>query len=130
MSSYRMVDAGKMEEPGRRRAILAEIAEIGPVVPGSLVPRMTRCQNPGCHCNADPPELHGPYWTWSHRRDGRQVTTNVTAEEAERLRPLIAADRRLHELLHELETLGADDTVARNRRVVVGSGPNEAGARR
>ncbi|HVB05911.1 MAG TPA: DUF6788 family protein [Acidimicrobiales bacterium] len=119
-----------MEELDRRGAILAEIAEIGPVVPGSLVARMTRCQNPGCHCNADPPELHGPYWTWSHRRGGRQVTTNVSAEEAERLRPLIAADRRLHELLHQLETLGADETVARNRRVVVGSQPEEAGAKR
>jgi len=125
-----MVDAGGVEEPRRRRSILAEIAAIGAIVPGSLIARMTRCQNPGCHCNADPPELHGPYWTWSHRRDGRQITTNVTPEEAERLRPLIAADRRLRELVHELETLGADDAVERNRRVPVGSRQNKAGANR
>jgi hypothetical protein len=84
---------------------VAEIKAIGPVLPGSIVERSTRCQRSGCHCRADPPHLHGPYATWMHQEDGRQVTKTLSAEEAQRLRPLIAADRRLRALVAELESL-------------------------
>ncbi len=89
----------------RRAAILAEIAALGPVLPGSITQRATRCQTATCRCRADPPVLHGPYPTWTHRAGGRQVTRTLTAEEAEQLRPLIDADRRLHQLVRELEAL-------------------------
>lgn len=89
----------------RRAAILAEIAALGPVLPGSITQRATRCQTASCRCRADPPVLHGPYPTWTHRAGGRQVTRTLTAEEAEQLRPLIDADRRLHQLVRELEAL-------------------------
>ena len=89
----------------RRAAILAELAALGPVLPGSIIERTTRCQTASCRCRADPPVLHGPYPTWTHRADGRQVTRTLTAEEAQQLRPLIEADRRLHQLVRELEAL-------------------------
>lgn len=94
-----------MRTDDRRRQILAEIEAIGPVLPGSLVERSTRCQRAGCHCHANPPQLHGPYATWMHQERGRQVTKTLTHEQAARLRPLIAADRRLRELIRELENL-------------------------
>ena len=93
----------------RRAAIVAEIKAIGPVLPGSIVERSTRCQRSGCHCRADPPRLHGPYATWMHQQDGRQVTRTLSTQEAERLRPLIAADRRLRALVAELESLTVAD---------------------
>ncbi|HZD66215.1 MAG TPA: DUF6788 family protein, partial [Acidimicrobiales bacterium] len=57
----------------RKREILAEIAALGSVAPGSIVARRTRCQRQGCHCRADPPSLHGPYPTWLRRINGRPV---------------------------------------------------------
>ncbi len=45
----------------RRAAIIDEIAALGPATPGSLVFRHNRCARPDCRCQADPPELHGPY---------------------------------------------------------------------
>jgi hypothetical protein len=101
-----MGDAVEVNEK-RARAILAEIAALGPVVPGCIIERTTRCQTQGCRCRADVPELHGPYPTWTRRVGGRQVTRTVSAEEATRLRPLIEANRRLHELVRELEALSA-----------------------
>jgi hypothetical protein len=89
----------------RRAAIVAEIEAIGPVLPGSIVERSTRCQRSGCRCRADPPHLHGPYATWMHQEDGRQVTKTLSQEEAQALRPLVAADRRLRALVAELESL-------------------------
>jgi hypothetical protein len=100
----------------RRRAILEEIAHLGPVVPGTISQRTTRCAGPGCHCRADPPVLHGPYPTWTHQAGGRQVTKTLSAEQAERLGPAIEANRRLHQLVKELEALSVADFEATRSR--------------
>lgn len=106
-ASPRIGDADAVGSAERRRAIYAEIESLGTVVPGSIVERSTRCQRAGCHCRADPPRLHGPYPTWLHLVDGRQVTKTLAPDQAEQILPLIAADRGLRALVHELEALGA-----------------------
>src|SRR5580658_7122080 len=98
-----------MESAKRRAAIVAEMAILGSVVPGTLSQRSTRCAGAGCHCRAEPPVLHGPYPTWTHQEGGRQVTKTLSAEDAARLGPAIEANRRLHELVKELETLSIAD---------------------
>jgi hypothetical protein len=102
-----LVTVKKSEQ--RRRAILAEIARLGPVVPGNLSERSTRCAGAGCRCRADPPMLHGPYPTWTHQVDGRQATKTLSEEEAELLRPALQANRRLRALVKELEALSASE---------------------
>jgi len=89
----------------RRAKISAEIAALGLPLPGSLVERRTRCGNRGCRCHADPPQLHGPYLTWTRKVDNKTVTRTLSPEQAERLRPLIDNARRLRELVAELEAL-------------------------
>ena len=98
-----------MRADPRRQALAAEIAALPPALPGSLTERLTRCQTEGCHCRAEPAVLHGPYWAWTHRHDGRQVTRAITADQAERLRPFIDADRKLHDLVRQLEALAVND---------------------
>lgn len=89
----------------RRAKLTAEIATLGLPLPGSLVQRRTRCGNPGCRCHADPPQLHGPYWTWTRKLDSKTVTRTLDPAQAERLRPLLDNSRRLRELVSELEAL-------------------------
>lgn len=89
----------------RRTTITAQIAALGLPLPGSLVERRTRCGNPGCRCHADPPQLHGPYWTWTRKVENKTVTRTVDPGQAERLRPLLDNSRRLRELVTELEAL-------------------------
>jgi hypothetical protein len=48
-----------------------------------------------------------------HQEGGRQVTRTLSQEEAERLRPLVAADRRLRALVAELESLTVSELAAR-----------------
>ena len=93
----------------RRARISAEIAALGLPLPGSLVERRTRCGNRGCRCHADPPQLHGPYLTWTRKVDNKTVTRTLNPEQAQRLRPLIDNARRLRELVAELETLALDN---------------------
>lgn len=89
----------------RRAEIVAEIAALGPPLPGSVGERRTRCGNEGCRCRADPPHLHGPYLSWTRKVDNRTVTRNLNAEQAKRYREWIDNSRRLRELVAELESL-------------------------
>ena len=92
----------------RREEIVAEISRLGLAVPGSITERMTRCQRDGCHCKADPPQLHGPYPTWTRKISGRTITRTLTTEDAERLRPYFDAHRHLRQLITELEALSIE----------------------
>lgn len=89
----------------RRRELIAEIAEIDFILPGSINVVMNRCGKPRCACHADPPRLHGPYLTWTRKIAAKTVTRRLTPEQAERYRPWFKNNRRLRELINELETL-------------------------
>jgi hypothetical protein len=89
----------------RRSKITAEIAALGLPLPGSLVERLTRCGNPTCRCRADPPQLHGPYLSWTRKVNNKTITRTLTPAQAERIRPMLDNARKLRELVSELETL-------------------------
>lgn len=89
----------------RRRELIAQITQIGFILPGSINIVMNRCGKPRCACHADPPKPHGPYITWTRKIAGKTVTRRLTAEQAERYRPWIENSHRLRELINELETL-------------------------
>jgi hypothetical protein len=99
--------AGKAPKE-RLGALLDELAGLGFCLPGSLSTRKLRCGNPRCRCRADPPQLHGPNTYWTRKVDGRSVAQLLSPEQAERYRPWIDNDRRLRELVRELEALAVD----------------------
>lgn len=83
----------------------AQLADIGPVLPGTINIAMNRCGKPNCACHADPPRLHGPYITWTRKVNGKTVTRRLTREQLERYQPWFENTRRLRQLTSELETL-------------------------
>jgi hypothetical protein len=58
-----------------------------------------------CRCHADPPQLHGPYLTWTRKVDNKTVTRTLDTTQTDALRPLLDNSRRLRELTTELEAL-------------------------
>ena len=91
----------------RRRLVAAEIAKLGPCLPGSLVERTTRCSSPTCRCHRDPGQLHGPYPSWIRKVGNKTVTRTLSAAQAERYRPLFDNTKRLRELVAEIEAVSA-----------------------
>jgi hypothetical protein len=90
----------------RRQAELTRaLAQTGFVLPGTLLERHTRCGKPNCRCKHDPPTLHGPYYQWTRKVDGKTVTRLLTGEQIERYRAWFADAQRARQLLAELETL-------------------------
>lgn len=99
-----------MAEPGtrQRRAqarIAASLGEIGFTLPGSLVWRTTACGKTGCHCQADPPVLHGPYLTWTRTVNGKTVTRKISEDQHDRYQAWFDNARKLRRLATDLESL-------------------------
>jgi hypothetical protein len=85
------------------KRLSAQLAHIGFISPGSLVQRYTTCGNPGCRCQADPPQLHGPYWQWSRAVAGKTITRRVTDDQVPLYQEWIANRRRLRQIIADIE---------------------------
>ncbi len=90
---------------GRYDELLAEIAGVGYIASGSLAPRYSRCGKANCRCSGDEPKLHGPYWHWTAKVDGKTVNRRLSDAEAAIYREWIGNDRRLRSLVEELRTV-------------------------
>jgi hypothetical protein len=101
------ITAAHQAEAEKIAAELAAIAATGMVLPGSITQRRTRCGRSNCACHADPPRLHGPYWQWTRKVAAKTICRWLTPDQQRDYQAWINNDRRLHELLARLETLGA-----------------------
>ena len=89
----------------RHQALAARLGQVGFAVSGSLTRRYTRCGKPGCRCQADPPQPHGPYYQLTRKVAGKTVTTRLTAGQAARYAEWIANQRELRRLIAEMEQI-------------------------
>ena len=79
-----------------------QLAELGPMHPGSLSEQYNVCGKPGCRCK-DPknPQKHGPYCQLSFTWRGKGRTRFVRAERLAEVRQKIANYKRFRELTDE-----------------------------
>lgn len=92
----------------RYRELARELAQIGYIASGSLAQRATRCGKDTCACRADPPRLHGPYWHFTAKVDGKTVNKRLSDREARLYEEWIANDRKALHLLAEMRTIAAE----------------------
>lgn len=102
------LDAATRAEVRRLGSEIARLARSGPLLPGTLIRRLTRCGRTGCRCTADPPVLHGPYWSWTRKIDRKTVTRYLSEDEASAYQAWFDNAKQLRALLGELEALGLD----------------------
>jgi hypothetical protein len=85
--------------------ITRQLAGLGWALPGTVLHRQARCGKPACRCHADPPTLHGPFWSWTRKVNGKTVTRRLTDDQLRDYRPWFDNARRLRALVTELENL-------------------------
>ncbi|MDO8617020.1 MAG: hypothetical protein Q7T33_15025 [Dehalococcoidia bacterium] len=88
--------------------ITAQLGSAGFALPGTILERRIRCGKPGCRCGADPPQLHGPYYQWTRKVNGKTETRLLTAAQMARYRSWFDNARQLRTLTSELEALSLD----------------------
>jgi hypothetical protein len=94
----------------RYRKLASQLADIGYIAAGSLAPRYNRCGKDNCACHSDPPRLHGPYWHFTAKVDGKTVNKRLSGREAELYRDWIDNARRVRSLLAEMRAVAAEAT--------------------
>jgi hypothetical protein len=87
--------------------LAAELTTIGFISAGSVVSRYTSCGKPGCRCQTDPPQRHGPYYQWSRAVAGKTVSRRLNEAEADLYRSWIANRRRLEQIIAQMEQTSA-----------------------
>jgi hypothetical protein len=99
----------QLEDYERRyRELAHELAEIGFIAAGSVAPRYNRCGKPTCRCHGDPPRLHGPYFQWTAKVNGKTVNRRLTEDEATLYSEWIANDRRVRALITQMREVASD----------------------
>jgi hypothetical protein len=94
----------------RYRDLARQLADIGYIASGSVAPRFNRCGKANCACHADPPRLHGPYWQWTSKINGKTVNRRLTQREAELYSEWISNDRQARALLAQMRDIAAQAT--------------------
>jgi hypothetical protein len=94
-----------MSTDRKSRALLAELAGLGPICQGTLSRRFMVCGKPSCRCVVG--KGHGPYFEWTRKVLGKTVSTRVSADAAKTLSGWIANDRKARALLDRLRALSA-----------------------
>lgn len=91
----------------RYRELAHKLADTGYITSGSVALRSNRCGKDNCACHADPPRLHGPYWQWTAKVDGKTVNRRLSDREAELYCEWIANDRQVRALLEQMRKVAA-----------------------
>lgn len=90
------------ELSSHRDALLAQLASMGDLRPGSLVARYRKCGKPSCHCAGKRERGHGPSWSLTHAVEGKTLTKIIPAVAVQRTQEQIAEYRRFRRLVREL----------------------------
>ena len=92
----------------RYRELAHELAEIGFIAAGSVAPRYNRCGKPTCRCHGDPARLHGPYFQWTAKINGKTVNRRLTEDEATLYSEWIANNRRVRALITQMREVASE----------------------
>jgi len=87
--------------------IKEEIMALGlELQPGGLTQQYNVCGSPGCHCKANPPQKHGPYYQLSFTRKGKSRTQFVRRHELDLVQEHVRNYQRLKKLTDRWLALG------------------------
>jgi len=62
----------------KRNNIIEELIKLGPLCSGTFYEQYIPCGKKNCRCHdEEDPKLHGPYYVWVRRINGRQVNRTL-----------------------------------------------------
>src|SRR5690606_20626548 len=87
------------------RETATELATIGYVLQGSLTKRWMTCGRASCGCLDNPDARHGPYCSWTYKRDGKTLSTYLSPTQAALCSEWIKNNRRLERTVRKLRLI-------------------------
>jgi hypothetical protein len=98
--------AEDLESLRRKVSELSEnLQDTGFILYGTVRKHYMKCGHKGCRCHADPPQLHGPYYDWTRRVEGKTKTVRLTEDHAKIIEEWISNMRRVEKIVMEMESI-------------------------
>lgn len=82
-----------------------DLADVDFILYGTIRKHYMACGRKGCRCQADPPRLHGPYYDWTRRIDGKTKTVRLTEEQARIIGKWISNMRKIERIISEMQKI-------------------------
>lgn len=79
----------------RYRELAAKLAKTGPILQGTITERTIEKED----------RTYGPYYQWTFKREGKTVTVNLTASQAELFQKALDQNRELENIIKEMREL-------------------------
>ena len=86
----------------RRDSILAALATLGDMRPGSLVHRYMKCSTPSCRCHDKDAVGHGPYYVLVRHVNGKRTSRSLPDASVATVQAQVDAFERYRNLTAEL----------------------------
>jgi hypothetical protein len=83
-----------------------KICEIDLPIPGTLHIQYRKCGKANCRCHESKDHLHGPYYLWYRKIDGKLKTTVIDVKDIEKYQQWITNRQELELLTNEMIRLG------------------------
>jgi hypothetical protein len=83
-----------------------KITDLDMPIPGTLHVQYRKCGKANCRCHEAQEYMHGPYYLWYRKVDGKLKTTVINAEDAELYRQWIVNRQHLESITNEMLQLG------------------------
>ena len=81
------------------------LQDTGFILYGTVRRHYMKCGHKGCKCHADPPQLHGPYYDWTRRVDGKTRTVRLTEDQAGIVKQWISNMRKVEKTIDQMEKI-------------------------
>ena len=76
----------KKDAETRYQELMAKLAKIGPICPGTINEVYKTCGRDYCSCMTDHNSRHGPYFVWTRKRKGKTVSRHLNKKQVCRCR--------------------------------------------
>ena len=101
-------DQGSLAGYQRRyRELAAELADLGYIAAGSITQRSTAAAPRAAAVTPTHPTLHGPYWQWTAKVNGKTVTRRLSQTDAKLYQEWISNDRKLRKTITRMRQVAA-----------------------
>jgi hypothetical protein len=124
-----MTEPSLQELEQQRAGLLARLAAIGDMRPGSINATYRRCGKPNCACAQPGHRGHGPRWLWTKSASGRTRTRQLSPGEVDKVRAELAAYREFAALSEQI--VEVSEAICEARPVpAAGQAPDPRGQKR
>jgi hypothetical protein len=86
-------------------ALSRNLQDTGFILYGTVRKHYMKCGHMGCRCRSNPPQLHGPYYDWTRRVEGKTKTVRLTEDQARIVEQWIGNMRKVEKAISEMEKI-------------------------